>query len=96
MTCRIVSLSSRLAPMIAIAASGSSMSRADSRLTMKPLVRTSSVTSNQASAVSSVARTMRHMISSCLPRQAAQAVTANVQNSATSNPTHAPRQLPVR
>ncbi len=77
-------------------ASGISISSAESRLTRKPLVRRFSVTSNHASQSSSVARTVRHMISTCLPRQAAQAVAAKAASSATSNPTHAPRQPPAR
>ena len=60
------------------------------------IVCRSSETSNHASQSSSVASTSKHMISTCRPRQAAQAVMAKVTSSATSNPTHAPCQSPVR
>ena len=87
---------SRRAPITASAASGSSTQSAISRLTRNPLVRTSRVTSNQASQHSSVARITRQMITSWRCRQAAQAVTANVTSSAMSKPTQAPRQSPAR
>ena len=87
--------SRRRAPISASAAIGSSTHSAVSRLSQNPLVRTSSVTSNQASQHSSVASTMRQPITSWRCLQAAQAVTANMMSRPTSKPTQAPRQPPV-
>ena len=80
---------------IASSASGSSTSSADSTLATNPGVLTSRTTSNQASHSSNDASTTRQMIRSWRRRQAVHPVTANAPSSATSNPTHAPRQLPV-
>ena len=87
--------SRRRAPISASAAMGSSTHSAVSRLSQNPLVRTSSVTSNQASQQSSVASTIRHPMTSWRCFQAAQAVTANVASRPMSKPTQAPRQPPV-
>jgi hypothetical protein len=89
-----VSRSSRRAPSAMSMASGISAKIAESRLNQMPLVPQSSVRSNQASQHSSVAVTIRHTISNCLPRHAVHATAANASSSATSKPTQAPRQPP--
>src|ERR1700727_1833228 len=54
------------------------------------------MTSNQASQSSSVASTIRQIISTCRPRQAAHQVAARAASSAMPKPTQAPRQSPAR
>ena len=91
-----MSRSSRLAPIIATTASGSSTTSASVRLSMKPGVPQSSVVSNHASQQSRVASTTRQRISTWRRRQAAQAVAAKATNSTASNPTQAALQPPAR
>ena len=85
----MVTLTSRLALMNSSRASGSSTTRAVTRLIMKPREPWASARSNQASQTSSVPVTIMRKMRIWRWCQAAQAVVANPASSARSRPTHA-------
>jgi hypothetical protein len=92
LSCIIVAMvtrTSRLAAVNSRKASGSSTTRAETRLIVKPGEPKSSVRSNHASQTNSVPVMIMKKITTWRWCQAAQAVAANPASSAMSSPTHA-------
>jgi hypothetical protein len=88
----IVTRTSRLAAVNSSKASGSSATRAETRLIVKPGEPKSSARSNHASQTSSVPVVIMKKMTIWRWCQAAQAVAANPASSAMSSPTHTVRQ----
>ena len=88
----MVTLTSRLALMNSSRASGSSTTRAVTRLMTKPWEPYASARANQASQTRSVPVTIMRKMRIWRWCQAAQAVAANPASSARSRPTQTPRQ----